>query len=191
MAALASDSQACSFAPLPVHMLDQAEQGVDVEAPQAPQTIDYQMLRNPETDTGCGGTVNSCDGSSQIGLSIAGASDDRTPAGEIGYVIDVVAGDGANLLNLGPLDDPVRPDESGTIWLMFSDSGQDVDITLSVRAMDLAGNVSDPVAVDVVDSSGGCRSGGARVGAWAPLALVVVLLAAGSRRREQIAISLS
>jgi hypothetical protein len=183
--AVASDAAACSFAPLTVHELDPAEQAVDTTAPAAPVITGYSMVRNPPSDDACAAT--SCDGSGQIGIELAPGADDRTPAARLGYRIRLLGGVPEGLT---PPPEAVRPDASGTIWLLFSDRGQAIAAELAISAVDLAGNVSNPVPYEVRDGGDGCRASGRMAGAWG-LVMIAVVGGLRSRRSAQIATRMS
>ena len=144
--ATATPSHACSFAPLTMHEIDPQEAMVDTTPPAAPELAEVVFVRRPATSGGCG-AVSSCDGSGEVGVELLPTSDDRSPPDQIGYIIEFAGGTRPENLGL-PLE-PVRPDESGTIWLLFSDRDQTLDFQLSVRAVDLAGNEGPALAVDV------------------------------------------
>lgn len=180
--ALERPVEACSFAPLTMHELDPDEQMVDTTPPEAPQLADIAIVRRPVNASGCAGARSSCDGSGEVGIQLAPTADDRSQPEQIGYVLEFAGG--ALPENLGLPEEPVRPDGSGTIWLLFSDRDQSLDFQLSVRAVDLAGNEGAALTVDVVSSqAAGCSAGSGRgqPTTWA-LLFGALCLAAGRRR---------
>lgn len=174
---------ACSFALLE-HFTSADEVAVDQTPPAVPVLGGVLMHRRPErSQNGCSQSASSCDGTGTIGISIDAAADDRTAEADMGYLIEIVGGELPDDIHLPT--EPVRADESGIIWLPFADRDQDIDVTFSVRARDLGGNLGEPAVVEVIDGSprgGGC-SAGTSAGP-ASLALVMLALAAALRRRR-------
>jgi hypothetical protein len=123
-------------------------------------------------------------------LGIRGAAtDDVSPASGIGYRFNVVAGaiPSGFTLPVGPTKIYV---EDGEIWFSWDDGAtddqEDIDFTLSVVALDTAGNESAPQMVTVSDHPGfGCAIARRRSGrdALACLVVAAVILAARRRRR--------
>lgn len=174
-------ARACSFVELEEHTVDADEEAVDTTPPQAPVLGEVVINRSPEGG-GCM-SATSCDGSGWLGFDITASADDRTPQAQMGYVIELADGELPGNMNLPA--GPVRADAGGHIGFPFSDRDQDIDFTLSVRAMDLGGNLGEPVMVQVRDSgSSGCSAGG-RSGP-VTLILVMLALAAALRRRRDL-----
>jgi uncharacterized protein (TIGR03382 family) len=170
-------ARACSLVENTEHVVDADEEAVDTTPPEVP-VLEVMYSREPAGD-GCF-SASSCQGSGSVGLGIEMAVDDRTSLGEMGYVIELAGGELPSGMRLPA--SPVRADY-GVIWLHFSDHDQDIDFTLSVRAMDLAGNLGEPVLVEASDGgSSGCSTG-ARSGP-ATLILVILALAVAVRRRR-------
>lgn len=183
---LPAEARACSFAELTEHTLDAGEEMADTAPPETP-AVEVMVIRRPATsaEAGCGTqAVSSCDGTGSVGLSITAAADDRTDSEQMGYVIELVGGD--QPVNLGIPATPVRIDQDGTIWFQFSDSDQDIDMTLSVRAMDLGGNLSEPTVVQVESSgaSGCSTSAGTRTGSTTMALIGMALLWSLRKRRS-------
>jgi uncharacterized protein (TIGR03382 family) len=178
-------ARACSFAFLE-HFVDADEVEVDTTPPAAPVIGEVLFHRSPDgsSQNGCSQSASSCDGTGTIGISIDVAADDRTAEADMGYLIEITSGELPDEFFLPT--EPVRADESGIIWLPFSDHGQDIDFAFSVQARDLGGNLGEPAVVQVSDSGpqGGC-SAGASAGP-ASLALVLLALAAALRRRRRV-----
>jgi MYXO-CTERM domain-containing protein len=165
------------------HVVDAGEEAIDTTPPGAPALGEAAVIRRPaaSSQSGCQQGASSCDGSGSIGVAIEASDDDRTPAAEMGYVIELAGGRLPGNLSLP--DGPVRADAEGLIWFVFSDRDQDIDVTLSVRAMDLGGNLGEPATVRIRHGgSGGC-SAGAPAGP-ATLGLVILAVAAALRRRR-------
>lgn len=174
---------ACSFAPLEMHELDPAEEQADTNPPEAPEMAELVFVRRPFRSAGCGATITSCDGSGQIGIELLPTVDDRSSPAEVGYIIEHAGGTLPDNLGLPP--DPVRTDGTGTIWLLFSDVDQPLDFQLSIRAVDLGGNVSAAITIDVasVDSAGcSITSWRTQHSSWLLLLLAVILASRGRRR---------
>jgi len=133
----------------------------------------------------CGG--NSCEGIGTLAIGAA-ASDDLTPANGIGYQFVLVAGalPAGFTLPQGPSKVTISDDK---IWFAWDDGAtddqEDIDFTLSVVAIDAAGNESAPQTVRVSDHPGfGCavaRRRSTRDG----LACVVVAAAILATRRRR------
>lgn len=178
-------ARACDFVLPEEHVVDAGEEAIDTTPPGAPVLGEVMVIRRPAQSSqyGCNQSASSCDGSGSIGLSIDASTDDRTPAAEMGYVIDVAAGRLPGNLSLPEV--PVRADADGMVWFVFSDRDQDIDVTLSVQAMDLGGNLGEAATVRIRHGgSSGC-SAGDHAGS-ATLALVIVALAVALRRRRDV-----
>ena len=111
----------------------------------------------------------SCEGTGIVTLEVE-AADDR---GTVGFLVRVT--------RPGAVAFPGLPATPFTQMvtdpaLHFIDEGQPVDLTFEVRAVDLDGNLSAPVSVDVLDvppDEGGCAVGGGTGAGWlAALALL-------------------
>ncbi len=68
--------------------------------------------------------------------------------------------------------------------LVFYERDQNIDFELSVRAMDLGGNLSEPVLVQISDSNSSGCSAGARSGPVTLILVILALVAAQCRRRD-------
>lgn len=121
----------------------------------------------------------SCAGTGLVQVEVA-ATDDQTPADQIGYQVLVTRGE----VRFPGLPATPFTQGSGDLALHFNDTGQALDLTLQVRAVDRNGNLSAPVDVDVRDvppDEGGCAVGGGGAAGWlAALALVPLV-----RRRRR------
>jgi MYXO-CTERM domain-containing protein len=196
-ASLLSPARACSPPFLTTHELDPAEEAADTTPPDAPALGELQIARQPALPA-CNDS-GACDGTGLIILDVTAPADDRTAAASMGYVVELVG----EVPNVFPPDEPVRVDEQGEISFYFNDRDQPLDFTLSVRAMDLAGNLGEAATIEVSHPGGtGCiddgrpqppddrEAGGcSATGASSPLALGAVILALGlavrRRRAEQ------
>ena len=150
-------AEACSFIGPQEHMLDPDEQQEDTEPPGVPAIAELEVFRNPMPNGGCETMSNSCEGTGVVQLTLS-AQDDRSATENMGYTFALAGGELPEGLTLPTT--PIRADSQGLIVLIFHDEDQTVDFSLEVRAVDLGGNAGDPVVVDVVDGSGGCRVGG-------------------------------
>jgi MYXO-CTERM domain-containing protein len=170
-------AHACSFA-FTEHFTSLDEVEVDRTPPDAPVPGEVVFHRRQP-----GG--NSCSGTGTIGIHIDRAADDRTAQADMGYLIEITRGEQPDDIILP--EGPVRADEDGTIWLPFADHDQEIDVTFSVRARDLGGNLGEPVEVQAFDDSqepgaAGCSASGST--GSASLALVMLALAVGLRQRR-------
>lgn len=166
-----------------MHELDPDEAMVDSVSPETPELSEVVYVRRPVTSSGCGGAVSSCDGSGEVGIQLLPTADDRSQPDEIGYILELAGGTLPANMSL-PVE-PVRTDGSGTIWLLFSDDAQSFDFQLSIRAIDLAGNESAAIDIDVVSQeSAGCSTVPGR-GQRTTWVLLIAALLLGSRARRQ------
>jgi uncharacterized protein (TIGR03382 family) len=164
------------------HVVDAGEEAVDSTPPEAPVLGAVTIERDPAGD-GCW-EASACQGAGSINLGIKRSADDRTSSEEMGYVIELAGGELPR--NMALPASPVRAywsGDSGEMSFYFTDRDQDVDFTLSVRAMDLAGNLSEPVMIEVGDGSSGC-SAGARSGSMTMILVILALAVALRRRRD-------
>ncbi len=159
-------SHACSFVPLTEHELDAEEQQIDTTPPAPPELDEVMLIRRPASSSACGGAVNSCDGSGQVGIALLPTADDRSPADQIGYLVELV--DGSLPGNLYIPEQPVRQIDGGALWFVFSDEDQEFEFSVSIRAVDLAGNMSEPILVEVFSGNSGCSatSNNRALGTW-------------------------
>lgn len=164
---------ACSPSVTPTAQLDPAKLGVDV-APPVLESVSFTVER--DVPNGCNTTTN-------IDL-FAEASDDQTPFDELGYRVEPLRGD----TPIWPIYD--EPLAYMHLWWVGEDS-RTIDVELRVRAVDEAGNESEPIDVHVVDrledSDAGCsvaaRPSNAASSAALPLVLILVSMSFASRRR--------
>jgi hypothetical protein len=141
--------------------------------------------RAPE-NTGCGSTGTSCDDLGWIGI-LPAVTDDHTPAGQLGYLVSLVRGQLPEGLALPPqtfaLPGPNR--EMTLFWLDGNtDDQESFDFTLSVVAIDLAGNESAPMQVHIGNDGKGCSVTWFRRPTTAALTLALLALATLTRRRS-------
>jgi hypothetical protein len=189
LAALAGarPARACTIpAPMP-HVVDAAAQAVDHVAPGVPSLKLEEIKRGqgPRND-GCSSTASSCDDIGSIAFSHP-ATDDRTPSDRIGYRFQVVSGK----LPFGfalPSQPVVMLISDGRMWLHWLDGATDeqesLDFTLSIVAVDAAGNESPPQMLRIRDDQGGCRvaTAGGLPRAWDAAIILCAVLVARLRR---------
>jgi len=178
VAALQDDARACSPPnPGSPHTVNTSLQETDQTPPTLP-AIPPPIVRRFEA-TGCSG--GGCPASGSIAIE-AVATDDVTAPNQIGYRFTLASGtlpEGFTLPSYAR--DPV-----GTTAFLFWDGDGDLDFTLEVVAIDLAGNESTPQTVRVADDGGACTVAPGRL-RRAPLAGVVLaaLLVAARRSRRR------
>jgi uncharacterized protein (TIGR03382 family) len=195
-ASLLQPARACSLSPQTEHTLDPGEETADTTAPGAPVLGALRVSRQPSLP-GCQDS-GACDGTGLISFAITAPADDRTPGAEMGYRLELAS----NVPNVFPPDETVRVDSEGRIYIYFNDQDQALDFTLSVRAVDLGGNVGEPATIEVSHEGGvGClddgnppapapgEGGGCSAAGSSPGALVLASMAlALVVRRRRIAI---
>jgi hypothetical protein len=186
-------ARACSFAAPPVHVVDPAMQATDQTAPTL-SPIPAPTIARGFAPGGCSGSASSCDDLGIIQIQTK-AMDDMTPTEKIGFRITLAAGTlpAGFTLPADALDlDPGYPIVA-LIWIDGATNDQDaIDFTLSIVAIDLAGNESAPQTVVVHDDGGsggggGCRlsSGRGSTPAAICVAFLALLLVARRRRRAR------
>ncbi len=158
-------ADACSVVGLDRHELDAEEQENDSIPPGRVTIASAEVLgrgKGPDC-AGLGYSQTSCDDLGTIEMEITPASDDRTPTEKMGYRIEVV--DGEPPVGLIP-DYDVRAQGGGVLWLHWIDEAKDdqepLDFTITIRAVDLGGNlgqISEPIEIRH-PGSGGCSSAG-------------------------------
>ncbi len=189
----AERASACSFAPIPIHEIDPALEGVDTEPPQGAIAAQVSVLRGsgPQTEAGCppGQSLTSCDDLGVVTLTIQGPEDDQSGPEEIGYVVELV--EGAPPGGLALPAEPVRL-EGGTITLPFSDGATDeqepFSFVIRLTAMDRAGNLGEtsaPIRVGHAGAEGGCATvSGGSTGSLVTFLGLLALIALVRRRLE-------
>jgi hypothetical protein len=176
---------ACSLIQPAPHTVDATMQGID-QTPPALSALALDSVHRSDPPSGCGGGAgDSCEGLASMSIRVA-ASDDTSQSDQIGFLIAFVGGRPPSGLYL-PLN-PIRPGSDGLLWFHWSDLDPDaeLDFSLDVVPVDLAGNFGTPGAVRIKDGgSGGCRIAGSSrrslAGSVSLLALAVLALRA--RRR--------
>jgi len=157
-------SHACDSAGPTPFAVDPALQGIDQQPPAlgVVSVVRVQRGKGPQWE-GCSYGAGSCDGAGYIVLGGA-ATDDMTEVDRIGYRFTLVEGTPPSRFTVPPPTFlPTVFD--GQIWLEWDDGASDdqesFDFTLSLVAIDVAGNESAPRMVRIADDAGGCT-----VAAW-------------------------
>jgi hypothetical protein len=138
-----------------------------------------------------------CWGLGFVTLTIAPATDDRTDAEHMGYLLSGISdswpeGFGFNdHSDLGPV---IANDELNTYdtlylnWRDMSDDGsKTIDFSFVISAVDLAGNQgasSDPIRIYDPGSNGGCATGG--LGEISPVIFLALIVTSMIRRRLRL-----
>jgi hypothetical protein len=195
-----SIAEACSSPdPIAEHHQDPEEAALDSEAPGAVGGIEVFVYRGQAPQC-CGGTCSSssCDDDGAIILEVVAATDDRTGADEMGYRFDFQEGTLPDGFSLPDYDFRL---DSGRVPLYWSDGEVDVqdafDFTVTISAVDLAGNLGPPSEIHIADAGeppesecddpAGCavvpeKTGFGLLGAL--MAFALVLLRPGVTRRS-------
>jgi hypothetical protein len=189
-------ARACSIAAPTAHVVDPAMQATDQMAPTL-SPIPAPTIGRGFAPGGCSGSSSSCDDIGVIQIQPK-ATDDMTPAEQIGFRITLAGGTLPAGLTLPADAIDLTPGYPivGLIWVDGATNDQDpVDFTLSIVAVDRAGNESAPQTVVVHDDGGGSggsscqlssghsgRSG--RTPAPAAICLTVFALLVATRRRR-------
>ncbi len=170
------------------HVLDEAEIGVDILAPDPAEDATVSSIsrgRGPVCEDGsCAST--SCDDIGIISIHFSPAADDRMPAEAIGYRAELLSGALPDGLTLSP-DALLGPDGLKLWWIDgASDDQEAFDFTLGIVAIDLAGNESEAALVWVADPGreAGEVTGCSVAGGAGLSAVLLASLSAVSRRRR-------
>jgi hypothetical protein len=190
-------ARACSIAAPITHVVDPAMQATDQMAPTL-MSIPTPTIGRGFAPGGCSGSSSSCDDIGVIQIQVK-ATDDMTPAERIGFRITLAGGTLPAGLTLPADAIDLTPGYPivGLFWTDGATNDQDpLDFTLSIVAVDLAGNESAPQTVVVHDDGGGSggsscqlssgqsgRSG--RTSASAAICLTIFALLVTVRRRRR------
>jgi len=174
---VASDAAACRPRAIPEHTV--IEDPSDTTPPAAPEVGELAVSRAEDPGCTSGG---SCDHGT-VGFAVS-SSDDRTATDLLGYSATVIEGEWPN-------DSVFMPtmrrafDDGRVLYRWSNDDGSPFYVKLEVRAIDGAGNRSEPTVVEVSDGEfEGCGLSRARAGLW-PVGVVLLGLGlAGVRRRR-------
>jgi hypothetical protein len=159
-------------------------QSTDTIAPAAP-TVTVAAIRRGKGPEGCSAT--DCDDLGSIDIALT-AEDDQVSAGKVGFQVELSDGNPPSDLRLP--SGPVLA-SGGHLYLHWNDGASDdqesISFTVSIRAVDLAGNTSPPTTVRVSDGgSGGCSLGGRRLGSSWATTIVLLWVAAVCLRRAAL-----
>lgn len=158
--------------------IDPEEAAVDETPPTAP--VDVRATEVEETrDSGCGG----CGDFASFMIIVTAGTDDRTPAEQLGYLVEVVDGSMPFEVGDSPRVGPALHFYSGDL------DAPPFSATLSVSPVDRAGNVGPAATVEVRGGGVGCRmsTGSGVTPGW----LAILALQWLSRRRRRHGASLS
>lgn len=142
----------------------------ETNPPGTVEIVAVKVFRNDEPEN------SSCKDSTLLQIDVA-ATDNSTPATELGYRLRVVTGT-TPLPGFGDRD----PDRlGGRLLVFFSGAYSDLDFELGISAIDRSGNVGPETIVPIFDKAPpeGCNSGGS----WSLLP-GLALLALRRRRRS-------
>ena len=164
------EAAAC-FEPQPEpHALDRS-QLADAVQPAAPSV---SVWIEEAQDGGCSGVENPCAaGTGRRLVLMVAANDDRTPPDKLGFRIGGMGLPFAVTRDMRPVGD--------LIWFPIADD-LEVDFEVSVRAVDLNGNVGPATYVHAAEANGGCA---ARSGTPMSFALIAIALGLLVRRRRR------
>jgi hypothetical protein len=148
-----SRPRACSLTENPVHEIDVAMQATDRVSPVIGPMFPPSFGRGhaPLVDDGCSGAdPQSCDAIGTIVID-ASATDDVTPPERIGYRLVLTGGTLPPGITLPAA--PIEPGPERTLRLSWNDGLGDeqeaFSFTISMVAIDLAGNQSPPQTVSI------------------------------------------
>lgn len=170
----ATDARACKYPNNLPHSIDEAEAEIDDTPPGPLVAVDVGPLtRDVE------GSCDECSSGTALELAITPPSDDRTAPGELGYVLELVAGELPFTLPEGPVRGP-------TIFFRTNDARTGhVSAVLAIRAVDRAGNVGPETRVEIDDQASGCRL--APLSGLTPVWLTIAVLPLLRRRPRRSA----
>jgi hypothetical protein len=184
----ARPAHACSLMANQPHTLDPQAQASDSTPPGVP-TVSVESIhrgKGPES-SGCSQSASSCDDIGTVSLLVS-ATDDQTSAESIGYRIELASGTLPSGLTLP--SDAVRA-IGGRLFLIWQDGNTDqqeaLSFSLSIRAVDLAGNVGQPATIQISDpgSGSGCTVAARGLTLGWPTAIAILAGAFLFRRRRR------
>jgi hypothetical protein len=179
VAAPRTDARACMPLGGAAHVVIASMQATDQVPPALPAIPPPDIHRSDGSNQGGCGT--DCPDVGIVSFA-AVATDDTTPPDKIGYRFTLAAGQlpAGFTLPAAALDP-----QSVSVSLFWSaDRGQPIDFTLSVVAIDAAGNESPPQTVRVADDPGGCAIAHPRPHARGLAWIALLSLIAARRRRK-------
>jgi MYXO-CTERM domain-containing protein len=144
-------AQACTWAVQPgawtpeAYQVDPELRATDKVAPSAFTKVRVFAYRSPAEicdDDTC--TLNTCGDSAAVELSFVSPTDDQTPSDQLGYRIEVLAGEIPESMRDG-VGQP-RPLTSGLLFAVNFNEVTKLDAVIALVAIDRAGNESAPSA---------------------------------------------
>lgn len=145
-------AEPCSFIGPTEHVIDDEESQVDTTRPEVPgvQLTGITRGTGPER-SGCGEMASSsCDDIGVLTLEIAAPDDDRTSPDSMGYFFEF---EGTLPDGFVPPETALRLGPDGFVFTWIDgtrDNQEPIDMTITVSAVDLAGNMgeaSEPLEV--------------------------------------------
>lgn len=169
-------ASACTPIPTDYLVIDPAFAD-DTQAPGVVSTAPVTIYRYE--GAGCGDS--GCGNYAFIDIPVM-ALDDRAPAARLGYHLDVVGGSAPRPYWTDGW--AIVPDDPTRLRLYFDVEAPAFEFDLSIRAVDLNGNLGPPTVVHIVDTegSGGCTTAGRHPAA--PLVAVALATLLATRRRR-------
>jgi hypothetical protein len=179
---------ACKSVQPPPHALDPTAQASDTTAPGMPSVAVYNIRRGkgPETNySSCSQSASSCDDLGSISLQVS-AQDDQTAVDKMGYQVALATGQLPSGMTLPT--GAVRT-LGGMLFFGWIDGAKDdqesISFSLTISAVDLAGNIGPATTVEIHDGgSGGCTIGPSPLSAWPCTTLLILLLSRWLRARR-------
>jgi MYXO-CTERM domain-containing protein len=181
-------ARACSIAGPEPLVLDPSLQATDRQPPALTAISLVSVKRGQGSEaSGCGGRGSSCDDLGSLGITVS-ATDDATAPADLGYRMTVASGKLPAGLSI-PDFAMKAVGGPGELYLFWTDGATDdqesFDFTLTVVAVDRAGNASAPATLHIVDGDSGCNvAAAARRSGASALVAALMLLAVGLRRRR-------
>jgi len=185
----AASVHACSVAGPQPFEIDPAMSATDTVAPKLTGLSVTSIKRGKGSEnTGCGSSGTSCDDLGWIAI-LPTATDDHTPTDQLGYSLSLARGELPEGLTLPTeaFELPAPGKEIRLSWLDGqTDDQEPFAFTLSVVVIDLAGNETFPMEIQVANGgNGGCSVGRFGYPNVAALTSAAFALAALTRRRAR------
>jgi hypothetical protein len=171
------------------HTLDAQAQVSDSTPPGVP-TVSVESIhrgKGPQ-GSGCSQSASSCDDIGTVSLLVS-ATDDQSSAENIGYRIELASGTLPSGLTLP--SGAVRALGGGSLVMVWIDGNTDqqeaLSFSLTIRAVDLAGNVGQPATIQISDpgSGSGCTVAGHGLTLGWPSTAAIILGVFLLRRRRR------
>lgn len=139
----------------PAHTLDSDEAGVDTTPPGpiAEAAVAELVYSRKPRPWRCGGNDDICCDVGRLAIKVDDAADDRTPSIMMGYLVELVSGE----IPAAFPDTPVQLVD-GLLLHEWENDRDPLRATLSIRAVDLAGNVGPATLLEIDEAGGvGCH----------------------------------